>query len=150
MAEGWLTPTLHVISWVGRQSLAASGVRGRAGGRGGEEPWFSWTYMGQSTQSGRLWMDRKPAIPSRELENGLCVSHNKKAFLPSPRGRKWPVRPLPQPERRLCWWPWGLRCLECVGREGQGGQGPHLCPIPAAAPGWSGVLGCCEVGPSRF
>lgn len=41
-------------------------------------------------------MDRKPAIPSRELEeNGLYVSHNKKPFLPSRRGRKWPALPCP-------------------------------------------------------
>lgn len=55
-----------------------------------------------------LGMDRKPAIPSREPENGLYVSHNKKAFLPSLAGRKRPAWPLPQPERGLCWWPWGL------------------------------------------
>lgn len=41
-------------------------------------------------------MDRKPAIPFRELEeNGLYVSRNKKAFLPSWRGRKQPARPCP-------------------------------------------------------
>lgn len=80
-------------------------------------------------------MDRKLAIPAREPENGLCVSHNKKAFLPSRRGRKQPAWPLPQPERGLCWWLWGLRCLECVGREDQGGQGPpHGCLYSPAAP----------------
>ena len=51
---------------------------------------------GAPLQPGRLWMDRKPAIPSRELEeNGLYVSHNKKAFLPSRRGRKRPAQPCP-------------------------------------------------------
>lgn len=51
---------------------------------------------GAPLQPGLLWMDRKPAIPSRELEeNGLYVSHNKKAFLPSWRGRKQPARPCP-------------------------------------------------------
>lgn len=84
-------------------------------------------------------------MPSRELEeNGLCVSHNKKAFLPSRRGRKRSAWPLPPPERRLCWWPRGLPCLECVGREGQGGSVvEHLSPGGEA-------LGCCEVGPCRF
>lgn len=79
----------------------------------GEEACSSRAYTEESIESGRLWMNRKPAIPPRELEeNGFCVSHNKKAFLPSQRGRKRPAWPLPQPERRLCWWPWGLRCLE--------------------------------------
>lgn len=38
---------------------------------GPAEGWMGW-----------LWVDRKPAIPST-LENGFCVYHNKKAFLPS-------------------------------------------------------------------
>lgn len=38
---------------------------------GPAEGWMGW-----------LWVDRKSAIPST-LENGFCVYHNKKAFLPS-------------------------------------------------------------------
>lgn len=33
-------------------------------------------------RDGRHWVDRRPTIPSA-LENGFCVYHNKKAFLPS-------------------------------------------------------------------
>lgn len=36
----------------------------------------------QRDEQDRLLVDRKPAIPS-VLENGFCVYHNKKAFLPS-------------------------------------------------------------------
>lgn len=105
----------------------------------------------ESIVSGRLWMDRKPAIPSREPEeNGLCVSHNKKAFLPSRRGRKQPDQPLPQPERRLCWWPWGLRCLACVGREGQGGQGPPYLSQFSGSTGVGWGRAALQVGPSGF
>lgn len=41
-------------------------------------------------------MGRKLAVSSREPEeNGLYVGHNKKAFLPSRRGRKQPAQPCP-------------------------------------------------------
>lgn len=96
-------------------------------------------------QPGRLRMGRKPARPGREPpENGLCVRHNKKAFLPPPRGRKRPAGALPQPERRLCWWPGGPPGLECVGRDGQGGS------VVGRLSQGGEALGCREVGPCRF
>lgn len=44
-----------------------------------ESPAFSQTYTEGTAEP---WVDRKPVIPSAP-ENGLCVHHNKKAFLPS-------------------------------------------------------------------
>lgn len=45
----------------------------------GRKPCFSQTHTEGPAE---LWVDRKPAIPSA-LENGFCVQHNRKAFLPS-------------------------------------------------------------------
>lgn len=52
-----------------------------------QDAWAESPASPRPTQSvlqrhGWLWVDRKPAIPST-LENGFCVHHNKKAFLPS-------------------------------------------------------------------
>lgn len=50
----------------------------------GRKSCFSQTYTEGPAEGwmGQFWVYRKPAIPST-LENGFCVYHNKKAFLPS-------------------------------------------------------------------
>lgn len=54
------------------------GSRGRTVGCMGRKLCVSQTYTEAPAE---FWVDRKPAIPSA-LENGFCVHHNKKAFLP--------------------------------------------------------------------
>lgn len=59
------------------------------------KPCSPWAYVEESAAVWEAVDGQEAGHSFREPENGLCVSHNKKAFLPSWRGRKRPVGPCP-------------------------------------------------------
>lgn len=119
------------------------GSRGRTVGCMGRKLCVSQTYTEAPAE---LWVDRKPAIPSA-LENGFCVHHNKKAFLP--RGGEEAARLAgSNPSLKGSSVP-GPGILDSQNEEGWGWVGVQSLSHSSSASGGPGRAGVCQIGLPR-